>query len=134
LQQFCGGLQQSCVLLQHSRAPLQQSCGGLQHSRAGLQQSCAAADVNAVKATATTNSATVAIIVFLFKVFLLIGSEFMFSAQSFAQAAAFPIPHTATWCRVGVKDEGPQARVLAMLVMEDTTANWMKLRISHPTR
>jgi hypothetical protein len=37
-----------------------------------LQQSCAAADVNAVKATAMTNSATVAIIVFLFKVFLLI--------------------------------------------------------------
>jgi hypothetical protein len=99
-----------------------------------LQQSCAAADDKAVKATAMTNSATVAIIVFLFKVFLLIDSEFMISAQSFARAAAFPISHTSTQCRVGAKGGKPQARALAMLVLEDTTANWMKLRISHPTR
>jgi hypothetical protein len=135
-------LQQSCVPLQQSRAVLQQSCAGLQHSRAGLQQSCAplqqscaALDVNAVRATATTNSATVAIIVFLFKVFLLIGSEFMINAQNFTRVtAAFPIFYTATRCRVGAKDERLQARALVMLVMEDTTANWMRLRFSHPAR
>jgi hypothetical protein len=76
----------------------------------------------------------VAIIVFLFKVFLLIVHDSN-SAQNFTRvAAAFPISHTATRCRVGIKDEWPQARTLAMLIMEDTTANWMKLRISHPAR
>src|SRR5262249_49385357 len=85
-QQSCGGLQQFCAGLQHSCVPLQHSCAGLQHSRAGLQQSCAplqqscaAPNANAVRATAMTNSATVAIIVFLFKALLLIGSEFMIS-------------------------------------------------------
>src|SRR5262249_33276428 len=148
LQQFCAGLQHSCVPLQHSCAPLQHSCAplqhscaGLQHSRAGLQQSCAplqqscaAPNANAVRATAMTNSATVAIIVFLFKALLLIGSEFMISAQNFARVAAFSISHTATRCCDGAKDERPQARALITLAMEDTTANWMRLRTSHPAR
>src|SRR5215471_8740264 len=140
-QQACGGLQQFCAGLQQSCAPLQQSCAGLQHSLAGLQQSCAplqqscaGLNANAVRATAATSSAMAAIIVFLFKVFLLI-VHVSNNAQNFTRvAAAIPSSHTATRCRVGVKDEGPQARALAMLVMEDTTANWMKLRISHPAR
>src|SRR5215468_2351919 len=124
LQQFCAGLQQSCGGLQHSLAGLQQSC-------APLQQSCAGLNANAVRATAATSSAMAAIIVFLFKVFLLIVHDSN-NAQNFTRvAAAIPSSHTASRCRVGVKDEGPQARALAMLVMEDTTANWMKLRISH---
>jgi hypothetical protein len=132
LQQFCAGLQQFC-------APLQHSCAGLQHSLAGLQQSCeplqqsrAGVNANAVRVTAATSSATAAIIVFLFKVFLLIVTDSN-NAQNFTRvAAAIPSSHTVTRCRVGVKDEGPQARTLAMLIMEDMTANWMGLRSSHP--
>src|SRR5262249_18784150 len=123
LQQFCAGLQHSCVPLQHSCAPLQHSCAGLQQSCAPLQQSCAAPNANAVSATATTNSATVAIIVFLFKVFLLIGFEFMINAQNFARVAAFPIFYTVTRFCDGANDERLQARALAILIMEDTTAN-----------
>jgi len=57
----------------------------------------------------------------------------MIDAQNFTRvAAAFPIFHATARCGDGAKNEGPKARALAMLVMEDTTANWMKLRTGHP--
>src|SRR5215510_8115122 len=88
--------QQACGGLQHSLAGLQQSC-------APLQQSCAGLNANAVRATAVTSSAMAAIIVFLFKVFLLIVHDSNNAQNLTRVAAAIPSSHTATRCRVGVK-------------------------------